>query len=835
MTLSAALDTLARDLKHGLRGLRRNPTFTAIALLTIAISIGANTAVFSVVNSVLLKPLQYPESERLVAIWHSAPGAQGLLSVSGELRLSESMYVTYAEQNRTFQNFGIWTEDTATVTGVAEPEQVRAIDVSDGASQALNVAPALGRWLNASDEVPNTQRNLMLMYGYWQRRFGGDPSVIGRVITVDANPWQIVGVMPKGFQFVNKPADLIVPLVINRGNLRLPGFGYVGVGRLKPGVTIKEADADVARLYTVWRDSWKMVEGISPHVYDNWKITPAIRPLKQDVVRSVSGVLWIVMGMIGVVMLIASANVANLLLVRAEARQQELAIRAAVGASPGQIVRTLLAESMLLALMGGALGVFLAAEGLRLLVAIGPGNLPRLNEISLDGRALMFTVAVALSSGVLFGLFPALKAAGPRDVPALRSGGRSQTSSKGWHRARSVLVVAQVALALVLLVSSGLMIRTFQALRSVDPGFTQPDRMQIARVSIPNSLIKDAALVIRAENDIVDKLAAIPGVTSVASASQMPMEGYPVDWDLIVPEGKSMTESQVPPLRVFKRVSPGYFRTQGTKFVAGRDYTWTDLYGKRRYAIVSENLAREFWGSAQAAVGKRFLTVPNAPLQEVIGVVQDVHDNGFQEPAPAIVYWPAYGESIYNAGDSTVERDLTFVIRSPRAGSQSLVAEINGAVWSVSKDLPIASVRTMSEVVSQSLARTSFTLVMLAIAGSMALALGIIGIYGVISYTVSQRRREIGIRVALGAQQSHVRQIFLRYALTMAGIGAAIGLAAAAGLMRLMSSLLFGISPLDPLTYGSVAVILIAAAVLASYLPARRAAAVEPVEALRAD
>jgi predicted permease len=556
MTLSAALDTLARDLKHGLRGLRRNPTFTAIALLTIAISIGANTAVFSVVNSVLLKPLQYPESERLVAIWHSAPGAQGLLSVSGELRLSESMYVTYAEQNRTFQTFGIWTEDTATVTGVAEPEQVRAIDVSDGALQALNVAPALGRWLNASDEVPNTQRNLMLMYGYWQRRFGGDPSVIGRVITVDANPWQIVGVMPKGFQFVNKPADLIVPLVINRGNLRLPGFGYVGVGRLKPGVTIKEADADVARLYTVWRDSWKMVEGISPHVYDNWKITPAIRPLKQDVVRSVSGVLWIVMGMIGVVMLIASANVANLLLVRAEARQQELAIRAAVGASPGQIVRTLLAESMLLALMGGALGVFLAAEGLRLLVAIGPGNLPRLNEISLDGRALMFTVAVALSSGVLFGLFPALKAAGPRDVPALRSGGRSQTSSKGWHRARSVLVVAQVALALVLLVSSGLMIRTFQALRSVDPGFTQPDRMQIARVSIPNSLIKDAALVIRAENDIVDKLAAIPGVTSVASASQMPMEGYPVDWDLIVPEGKSMTESQVPPLRVFKRFPP---------------------------------------------------------------------------------------------------------------------------------------------------------------------------------------------------------------------------------------------------------------------------------------
>jgi len=835
MSLSAALDTLMRDLKHGLRGLRRNSTFTAVALLTIAIGIGANTAVFSVVNSVLLKPLPYPESDRLVAIWHSAPGAPGLLAASGELRLSESMYVTYADQNRTFQNFGIWTEDTATVTGLAEPEQVRTIDVSGGALQALDVAPALGRWLNAADETPKSARHLMLIYGYWQRRFGGDPSVIGRDTTVDSNSWQIVGVMPKGFQVVNKPADLIVPLEIDRTDLMLPGFGYVGVGRLKPGVTIKEADADLARLYPMWRDSWKMIEGINPHVYDDWKMTPAIRPLKQDVVGSVSSVLWIVMGMIGVVMLIACANVANLLLVRAEARQQEIAIRAAVGASPGQIARTLLVESILLALMGGALGIFLAGEGLQLLIAIGPGNLPRLNEISLDAHALMFTFGVALFSGLMFGLFPALKAAGPRDILALRSGGRSQTTSKERRRARSVLVVAQVALALVLLVSSGLMIRTFQAMRSVDPGFTQPEQMQIARVSIPDSLIKDSALVIHVENNISDKLAAIPGVTSVAFASQMPMEGNPVDWDVISPEGTAISESHVPPIRVFKRVSPGYFQTQGTKFVAGRDYTWTDLYGKRRYAIVSENLAREFWGSATGALGKRFNTAPNSPLEEVIGVVQDVHDNGFQEAAPAIVYWPAYGESIYNAGDPFVERDLTFVIRTPRAGSQSLVAEINRAVWSVSKDLPVASVRTMSEVVSQSLARTSFTLVMLAIAGSMALALGVIGIYGVISYTVSQRRREIGIRVALGAQQSDVRQIFLRYALTMAGIGAAIGLVAAAGLMRLMSSLLFGISPLDPLTYGSVAVILIFAAVLASYLPARRAAGVDPVEALRAE
>ena len=486
-------------------------------------------------------------------------------------------------------------------------------------------------------------------------------------------------------------------------------------------------------------------------------------------------------------------------------------------------------------MIGGALGLAFAYEGLRLLLVIGPGNLPRLNEVSLDARALAFALGVSLLAALLFGLFPAIKSAlGSRISQALRAGGRSLSQSRERRRARSILVVAQVALALVLLISSGLMIRTFQSLRRVDPGFVHPETLQLTRISIPPSLIKEEDRVIRTQNDIRDKLAAIPGVTSVSFGSEMPMETIDLDWDLIVPEGTQLTQAQLPPVRIFKHISPGFFATQGTPLVAGRDFTWTDIYGHRRHAIVSENLAREVWGSPTAAVGKRFNIGPDSPWTEVIGVVRDVREKGVQAAAPATVYWPVYGEDRYSA-NTTVWRYVTFAIRTDRAGTQSLMSQVSLAVWSVNASLPLASVQTMQDVYSKSLARTSFTLVMLGIAGAMALALGVIGIYGVISYTVTQRRREIGIRVALGAQQSHVRTMFLRYGLTLSGIGAAIGLAAAAALMRLMKSLLFGISPLDPLTYVAVPLVLVAAAALACYLPARRAANVDPIKALRAD
>jgi predicted permease len=835
MNTIAFFDTLIRDVRYGLRTLRHNPVFTVVALLTIAIGIGANTAVFSVVNSVLLKALPYPKSEQLVALRQVAPGAAGLASFSDGLRLSPSMYFTYAEHNRTFQSLGVWTTGSANVTGLAEPEQVRTVVVSDGVLQALQVPPAAGRWLSAADQIPRSRETVMLSYGYWQRRFGGDRSAIGRNIMVDSRPREIVGVMPQGFRLVNEEFDLMGPAAFDRGKLILAGFGFEGIGRLRPGISIAQANADMARMVSVWMDSWSNGPGTNPRIYETWRITPALRPLKQEVVGNVSDVLWVVMGTIGLVMLIAGANVTNLLLVRAEARQQELAVRAALGAGRGRIVRELLLESTLIGLLGGVLGLGLAHEGLRLLTAIGPANLPRLGEISIDARTLWFTLVLSLLSGLVFGLIPALKYAGPRIAIALRSAGRTSSVSRERHRTRNILVVAQVALALVLMVSAGLMIRTFQVLRTVEPGFSDAQHLETVRISIPESLIAKPEQVIRIQNNILNRAAAIGGVTSVGFTSAMPMEGYGSMWDCIYAEGKTYAANEIPPLRFYKYVSPDFFHAAGTRIIAGRELTWTEVYGHRPVVLLSDNLARELWGTPSAAIGKRITEFPQMPWQEVIGVVQDVRENGIQEKTPETVYWPSLGPNIFGPSPMNAVRTVTFVVRSQRAGTEAFVNQIQQAVWSVNASLPLASVRTMQEVYDQSLARTSFTLVMLGIAGAMALVLGVIGIYGVISYAVSQRRREIGIRLALGAQPGELKRMFVRNGLTLASIGVGIGLVAAAGLMQLMKSLLFGISPLDPLTYTAVPVVLAAAAVLASYLPARRAAAVDPVETLKAE
>ena len=681
MNTIAFLDTLLRDLRYGLRSLRHSPTFTMVAPLTLAIGIGANTAVFSVVNSVLIRPLAYPKPEQLVALHQEAPGAAGLTNVADGLLLSGSMYFTYAEKSRSFQALGVWSQGTAAVTGLAEPEQVRAAFVSDGALQVLDVPAAVGRWLGAADQAPGGPDTVMLTYGYWQSRFGGDRSVIGRNITVEARPREVVGVMPAGFRFVDRDVDLILPIRFDRGKLSLPGFGFFGIARLKPAVTIRQANADLARLVPVWMFSWPFPYG-NPRVYETWKITPALRSLQQEVVGNIGSVLWVVMGTIGIVMLIACANVANLLLVRTDARRQELAVRAALGAGRGQIVRELLLESALLGLLGGALGVGLAAAGLRFLVSIGPGNLPRLDEISLDSRALLFTLALSLFSGLLFGIIPAFKYAGPRIASALHGAGRGASLSRERHRARNLLVVAQVALALVLMISASLMIRTFQALRTVQPGFTHPETLQTLQISIPNLLMPDPQQVTRTQNNLVDALAAIPGVASAAFASGVPLNHHSPNWDVVAPEGATFAPGEVPPLRFFMNVSPGYFRTTGTRLVAGRDLTWTDVYGQRRKLLVSENLAREFWGSASAAVGKRLVEIPGSPWWEVIVVVEDVRENNVHEKAPTIVYWPTLADNIFGPGKLNALRGATFVIRSSRTGTQDFLDRVRHAVWS---------------------------------------------------------------------------------------------------------------------------------------------------------
>jgi predicted permease len=700
--------------------------------------------------------------------------------------------------------------------------------VTDGVLETLGVPPFAGRELAAVDQVPNGPKNVMLSYGYWQRRFGADRSVIGRTMVIDSQLRTIVGVMPRGFRVVDHEFDVLAPFAFERDKQPLAGFGLHGIGRLKPGVTLSGANADIARLIPVWMDSFSNGPGFDSHWYIKWRITPDFHSLKQEVVGNVGSVLWVVMGTIGIVLLIACVNVANLLLVRAEARRVELSIRAALGAGRGRIARELLFESVLLGLLGGALGIGVAAVALRLLVSIGPANLPRLGEISLDADSLFFTAVLSILSGLFFGSIPAWKYS--RNQTNVNLGAtRGVSASRERNRSRNILVVAQVAMALVLLICATLMIRTFHQLRMVDPGFADPASLQTLHVAIPETLIADAAMVTRAENNIADNLASIPGVTGVGFAQILPMEDSGHGWSGIIAEGRTYRGD--PPMRFYNYVSPGYFQALGVRIMAGRDFTWHEIYDLRRKVIVSENFAREEWGSAGAAIGKRLQQGTGQPWYQVIGVARDVRQNGVDQPSPAIVYWP-----ILTVGPwESPPRSVTFVVRSARAGTQSFLNAVQRAVWKVNADLPVASPRTMREIYSKSLARTSFTLVMLGIAAAMALALGIIGIYGVISYAVSQRRREIGIRMALGAQKRELRLMFVRSALALTGIGVIIGLGAAAAIVQLMRTLLFGVSPLDPLSFAVVPLILVLAATLASFLPASRATAVNPVEALKAE
>jgi putative ABC transport system permease protein len=640
-------------------------------------------------------------------------------------------------------------------------------------------------------------------------------------------------VLPDTFRFLDRKPALVLPLRLDRSKTFLGQFSYSALARLKPGVTIASANADVERLLPVALQRFPPPPGYNAKMFQEARLAPRLGSLKQDLVGDVSTVLWVLMGTIGMVLLIACANVANLLLVRAEGRQQELAIRVALGAGRAQIARELLVESLTLGVFGGVLGLGLAYGGVRLLIALAPSNLPRLEQISIDGTVLLFTLAISLVAGLLFGAIPVIKYAGPRLSATLRAGGRTVSASKERHRARNTLVIVQVALALVLLVSSGLMIRTFQALKNVQPGFTQPREVQTLRISIPRSQVSDPVAVVRMQQEIMEKIGAIPGVAAVGLSSVIPMTGQ--GWhDPIFAEDRVYAESQIPPLRVYKFVTPGLVKTMGNSVVAGRDLTWTDVYEKRNVVMVSENLARELWREPPAAIGKRIRESLKGPWREIVGVVSDERDDGVNEKAPTMVLWPIL-ISNFNDDETFVQRSPAYMIRSSRTGSSGFIGEVSRAVWSVNPNLPLANVRTLQEIYDASLARTSFTLVMLAIAGAMALLLGIAGIYGVISYSVSQRTREIGIRIALGARNEAVTRMFVVHGLRLAGIGIVLGLAAAFGLVRVMSSLLFDVSPMDPLTYFAVASGLMTAALVASYVPAWRATAVDPVEALRAE
>jgi len=823
------MTSLLHDLRYAARTLRRSPLFALVAVLTLAICSGADTAIFSVVDGVLLKPLPYPKPNELVAIWQSAPGAQ---FNGGRLPTSASMFFTYAEQNRVFQRLGVWTPATASITGIGDPEEVPTVLVSDGLLPTLGITPLLGRSFSAGDFEPGAAPTALLTYGYWQRRFGGERSVIGRKITGNGVTAEIIGVMPNGFRVADARADLLIPMQFDRSGLMLPAFNYLGIARLKPGVTLAEANADVARMLPVWLSSWPPFPGGDARFYsDVWKIGPALTPLKQDVIGSIGNVLWVVMGTIATVLLIACANLTNLLLVRGQGRERELAVRAALGGGAWRIARGLMLESLMLGLVGGVLGLAVAFAALKPLLALAPAGLPRIDGISLDGRAVAFAVGVSLVAGLALGLIPALKYAAPRVATALH-GARAASQGRESRRAQSVLVVLQVALALVLLVSSGLMIRTFLALRSVEPGFTHAAELQTFRLSIPAELVSEPDRVMRMEKEILDTLAAIPSVGSASLASSMVMDGVRSAANVVSVEGVTGDPTAPAPLRRFRFVSPEFLATMGTRLVVGRDITWPEAYEGAPVAMISENFARELFGQPAAALGKRINGV-DSRWHEIVGVVQDVRDDGVAQPAPVIVYWPPYNPGSSFGGP--VVRGMTIVLRSPLAGTAALMQQVQRAVWSVNAALPLASPRTMQDVYAVSLARTTFTLMMLATAGGVALALAVVGLYGVLSYAASLRRREIAIRVALGAQDHHVRRTFLNYGVGLALIGVVLGCVAAAAVTQLMTSLLSEVTPLDPLTYAVAATLLIAVAVIASYVPARRASAVDPAQLLAAE
>jgi len=801
------LEDLRQDLRYAARAFAKQPGFAATAVLILALGLGATTAIFSLVYGVLLKPLPFDEPQALVTLREDSPRFAGLNQGPGT-------YFTYRENQQSFEEIGAWDGTLVSITGDGEtPERVAALMVSSSTLSLLRLQPQLGRPFGAEDDLPGGPRRAMLTAGYWQRRFGGAEDVVGRLITINGTPTEVIGVLPSSFKFLSERPAVLLPLPLDPSAPRFISFGFQGLARLKPGVTLEQANADVAHMIT-----------LLPPAFAQLELRPNVSPLADEVTGNVAEVLWILLAAVGVVLLIACGNVANLFLVRAEARHRELATRAALGASRGRLARTLLTESVVLGIAGGVLGVALASLGLLLLHAIGPAQLPRLDDIGIDPIILLFALAISVLSGVLFGLFAVARYGNP-GVAMLKSGNRSGGDAPERNRARNAVVIGQVALALTLLIVSGLMTRTIVAMMDVDPGFTQPEQVQTFVVATPESFIPDDEQAARTHQRIAERLEQVPGVVSVGLSSSITMDGED--------NGNSLIAEGLPdlgpagPLRRFKSVGPGYFETMGNSVVAGRAVEWSDVFEQRPVVVISAALARELWQEPSEAIGKRVRSF-NPGWSEIVGVTGDERDDGLNRPPTAIVYWPMRSQSYR-------WRTMAYAVRSDRVGTPGFLRELEQAVWDVNPDLPLASIQTLEEIQTTSMAKTSFTLVMLGIAASVALLLGVVGIYGVISYVAAQRTREIGIRIALGARGREVCTLFLRHGLTLTAVGIVLGIGLAVVVTRVMSGYLFGVGPVDPLTYATVSALLAGIAALATYLPARRAARIDPNVALRAD
>ena len=804
------MDKLLGDVRYAFRNLIKRPGFTLVAVATLALGIGANSAIFSAINALLLKPLPFKNEDRVMAIWDKNP-SRGV--EHNEVTMAN--YLDWKAQNQSFEQLALYRWWSANLTGVDTPERVQGFLITGNFMDALGAKPMMGRAFIEEENEPGKDAVAIIAYSLWQRRFGGDPNIINKEITLNTIKRTIVGVMPPRFNFpkgaeVYAPIPLTPQLRENRGN-----HTYYVIGKLKSGVNQTAAQADIdtiaGRLEKQYPDT-------------NSGLGANVIPILADTVRQYDRALWVMMGAVGFVLLIACANVANLMLARASGRQKELALRAALGASRWRIVRQLMTESVIVALVGGLLGVFIAFWGIDLLRGANPGDAakyaPGWDQLGINIPVLVFTIGLSILSGLIFGLAPALQVSKPNLNDALKEGGRQ--GSAGSNRLRSSLVVFEIALSLILLVGAGLLTRSFMSLLKTDPGF-KPDHLITANLVLPAAKYKDEPSRAAFFTDLVQRVQAVPGIQSAAMVNFIPLGGSNSS-DAFLVEG----QPEPPPGQEnegrYRVCTPGYFETMGITLLKGRAFTAQDKAGAVPVAVVNETLAKKHWPNNDA-IGKRFRfygPLERNPWIEIVGIAQDVrHD--LNTPITPDFFLP-HAQDSWNG--------MVLVART-QADPASMTSAIRQQVWSIDKDQPVYDIKSMEEVRSISVALYSFSSVMLAIFAGVALILAAVGIYGVMAFAVTQRTQEIGIRMALGAQTPDVLKLVLRNGMSMALLGIGAGLLGAWGLTRLLSKMLVGVSATDLLTFSVVTLTLLVAALLACYLPARRATKVDPLVALR--
>jgi len=805
-----------QDLRYALRQLCKSPVFTVVAVLTIALGIGANTAIFSVVNAVLLRPLPYQDSDRLVTILHEY-----------DHPVAPANYLDWRAQNHVFEDIGVAESWTPNLSGSGQAESVKALQVSANLFPILGVQPLLGRVFLPEEDQRGKEREVILSYGLWQRHFGRDGGIVGRAIALQGHPYNVIGVMPKSFQFAPfwaTKAELWTPLELGPRLTSREVNSLRAFARLKPDVSVERARSEMA---TITARLEQQFPGTNRNV--------TVQLLKEKVVGDVRPALLVLLAAVSFVLLIACANVAHMLMARGAARQREIAVRAALGAKRWRIVRQFLTESLLLALLGGAAGLLLAFWGIRVLVALVPASMPRADSIGLDARVLLFTAMVSILTGIVFGIVPALQSSALNLRDALQESGRGSGESLRRNRLRSALVGSEFALAFLLMIGSGLMVRTFFALRAVDPGF-QPHHVLSAVVSIAGSEEAPPQKRFAFYEQVLHRVAALPGVESVSAINHVPLAGDTWGFPFTI-EGRPPSRPGESPNAVYRVVFPGYFRTMGISLLRGRDISESHSMSAPGVVIVNDRLARRYWPS-EDPIGKR-ITLDDASEKDrtwltVIGVTQDAKQDEWTAAPRPEMYLPLLQSRFYLQEPSGHFEYITLVVRT--SGDPAAIAnDIKGSVAALDKNVPVSEIETMDRAVDDLNAQPRFELWLLTGFAALAVLMAALGIYGVMSYSVSRRTHELGVRLALGAAHGDVIKLVVRQAMKLALVGSACGLAAAFLLTRMMSGLLYGVRPTDPFTFSGALLLVSAVALAASYIPARRDTRIDPVSALRCE